>query len=227
MTATTDYLTLAELKGALRIPTGTGNDAELARAISSASRQIDEYCSDQFYLSDAYEKTFHAEWLDELFVGSFATDEDVIIEFLDDSGALQAALNSGDWQADPTDRDPSRPFNTINLMSGLIFPGAWRVNPNRYHYTYHNNYYFQNSRRSRVRITAQWGWPEVPPQVVQACQIMAVANFKSKDMTGTAAGTPTVSSGSFGSRLGYQVHSGRISALAEPLLCGLRQIVVA
>lgn len=227
MTATTDYLTLAELKGALKIPTGTGNDAELVRAIASASRQIDEYCSDQFFLSDAYAKTFRAEWLDELLVGSFATDEDVVVKFdLDDDGVFEFTVPSTDWQADPVDRDPSRPFNTINLLSGT-FPGAFRVHPGRNYYAYNNVAYYLGSRRARVQVTAQWGWPEVPPQVVQACQIMSVANFKSKDMTGTTAGTPLASSGAFAARAGYQVSSGGINALAAPLLWGLRNMVVA
>lgn len=230
MTASTNYIELADLKTALRMPTGTSNDAELSRAISAASRQIDSYCSDQFWVSDPTEKSFKAEWLTELYTGSFATNEDVVIEFdADDDGAFDTTLVATDWQAEPVDRDPLRPFNRIELLGGHVFPGGWRSSRNDIYgggYGYNWSGY-PLSRRARVRVTAQWGWPAVPPQVVQACQILAIANYKSKDLTGGLAGSTSVATGSFGAKRDILIKPAVLEPMALTLLAGLRQIVVA
>lgn len=232
MTENKNYIELDELKAALKIPAGTGSDAELTRAIASASRQIDEYCSDQFWLSDLTAKKFRAEWTDQLFVGSFADDATALVEFdQDDDGTYETPLDPSQWQADPVDRDLDRPLNTINLMSGLTFPGSWRVSPSRNYYTGYGfdsrGNGFPSSRRARVQVTARWGWPSVPPQVVQACQIISIANYKSKDLTGGIGGSTSVATGAFGAKRDILIKPAQLEPMAIAALHGLRQIVVA
>lgn len=227
MTASSNYIDLADLKSALRI-TNTSADVELNRAINSSSRLIDQYCNDQFWRTDPLARLFRAEFYDVLEVKSFADTAGVIIELdNDDDGVFETVLDDTDWQAEPVDRDPLTPFKRIQLLGGRTFPGSWRsayqTDPA---YLYSNvNPYF--SRRARVRITAEWGWPSVPPQVIQACQILAISAFKSKDITGGFGGASALSTGAFGAKRDILINPSALDPMAIALLSGLRDVVVA
>lgn len=230
--AGTDYLELAQLKTALGI-THTNVDSLLTQAISAASRQIDAHCHDRFYRTDPTEKKFRAEYPDVLEVGSYAAISEIAFD-MDDDGTFETVLDDTDWQAEPSSIDSNKPYTRIVLLTnGAAFPGSWRApyysqwpvsSPYGYAFGWNGSL---PSRRSRVRVTAEWGWPEVPSQVVQACQILAIAQYKSKDITGGVAGSTAMATGSFGAKRDILINPNKIDPMAADLLSGLKRVIIA
>lgn len=238
------YLDVDSLKATLRITNDTFDDA-LGLAIQSASRQIDRYCHDQFWLSpEPTAKIMAPDVPLSLFTGSFINPESVIVQTdTAGDGTFDLTWTLGvDWQPEPLAPAVGFPYNQITAVGTKFFPGS-RQQPylsypyNGYGYGYAGGYmysgpnygqtWFGTSQRARVQVTARWGWPWVPPEVVQATQILAIDHYKSKDVTNGAAGTSGLSSGSFGSVRGIQVVPSALNPMAINLLCGLRDVVVA
>lgn len=224
-----EYLELSVLKAVLRDVRTDPNpfDDAYRMAIRAASAQIDEHCNQRFWRTDpATAVTFRAEDVHTLWTGPFADTTDMVVALdQDDDGVFETVLGAGDWQAGPGNRLPGRPFDHITLLGGLRFPGAWRGDPWRYQYNLRLASW--RGQRDRVQVTAHWGWPEIPWQVTQACQILAIDHFKSKDMTGASAGTPMTAAGSFGAQASHRVSSSAFNSRAAALLCGLRDYVIA
>jgi hypothetical protein len=236
--ADTDYITLESLKAALRLTNNTFDEL-LQMAITSASRQIDQFCDDQFWKFDAAApRMFKAERPRRLLPGAFSTTDGLVVEVdLDNDGVYETTWVRGkDYQVTPPTPRPGWPYTAIEALGSAWFPGQYGFSPYYgYAYTYSPGYYgasfggewYPRSMRARVRVTAKWGWPTVPPQVRQACQILAIDQYKSKDLTNGAAGTTGLSTGAFGSQKSIQVTPAGFNTIAEALLCGLRDVVVA
>ena len=230
------YLLLDDLKATLRITNDTF-DVPLEVAIESASRQIDQFCDDQFWLSQVpTQRLFKAEQSRSLFVRSFATTAGLVVEVdLNDDGVFETTWVSGtDFQVAPVAPMDGFPFNRIETLGTAYFPG--KASPYMgYAYGYSPGYYgpsfggewYPRSQRARVRVTAQWGWPAVPAQVVQACQILAVGHYKSKDLTNGQAGMSGLATGSFGSARNVMISPAIMDPIAQHLLNGLRDVVIA
>lgn len=163
------YLSLAELKLALG-ETGSTKDALFEQAIEAASRQIDEYRGDQFWREAApTPRLFRPDHPGVLWTGDFATTTGMTVAVdLDGNGSFDTMWPASEWQAEPLVRFNNRPYDRITLVGDDEFPVAYR--------------------RALVQVTATWGWPVVPLPVKQACQILAVDHYKSKDLTGGIAG---------------------------------------
>jgi hypothetical protein len=240
-TPVTDYVTVDQVKSALQIK-NDANDDLLAVAITAASRRIDEHCRDQFWSADTPSaRVLAPDYPGDIWTGAYASTVGMIVETDDDNdGTFETLWAASDWQAEPLVPQAGAPFNRVVAVGAKFFPGA-RKQPylsypyNGYGYGYGGFMYsgigsgqtaYGQSYRARVRITARWGWPAVPAQVMQACQILAIDYFKSKDFTNGSAGTTGLSTGVFGGQKGIQLHSG-INPLACSLLRGLRDVVVA
>lgn len=239
-TPVSSYISRGTLKALLRDDRPSPNpfDDAYDTAIAAASAQIDEYMDDQFWMEPtAIIRTFRPDDVRVLWSGSFASTADMVVKLdMDDDGVFETTLAATDWQAGPTDRRPGRPFDRIELLSPASrFPGAWRGDPyygygafpgyGSYRFNYDQRY---RSLRSRVQVTAHWGWPAIPWQVKQACQIIALDHFKSKDMSGTSAGLSPASSSVFNAQSSYKTTATvGMNAQAISLLCGLRDHVIA
>lgn len=233
--AVTDYLRVDQLKVALRIAQDNFDD-QLAMAIAAASRQIDEYTNDRFYRDDSpTPRLFTPRQARRLALPSFATTDGLVVEVdLDDDGEFETTWTLGvEFQVAPTAPQTGWPFTEIQTLGSAWLPGQcfWGWAGNAFPY-YNQVAYSQwwplwRSQRARVRVTAVWGWPAVPSQVTQACQILAVDYWKSKDLTGGAAGTTVMSTSVFGGTSGTQYEVAGFNPLARALLCGLREPVVA
>lgn len=243
MTTVTDYLTVDQLKTALQI-TNDSKDDLLQLAISSASRQIDTHCRDQFWSSGMPSaRVLAPDYPGDVWTGAYASTVGLTVETDDDNdGVFETLWSASDWQAEPLVPQAGYPFNRVVAVGQKFFPGA-RKHPflsypyNGYGYGYANGYFgypgggygqtlYGRMPRARVRITANWGWPAVPSQVVQACQVIAIDNYKSKDFTNGSAGTTGLATGAYGSsRSSLVQHS--LSPMACSLLRGLRDVVVA
>jgi hypothetical protein len=168
---TNGYLTLAALKLALG-DTGSTNDEAYERAIEAASRQIDEFRGDQFWLvATPTPRLYRPTSPDLLWTGDFSTTTGLVVEVdEDEDGDYETVWVAADYSAEPLVRLPGRPFDRLVAIGENCWPMP--------HYT----------NRPTVRVTARWGWPAVPKEVEQACQILAIDHFKSKDLTGGIAG---------------------------------------
>lgn len=227
--AASDYITVEYLKASLRLKdTNTAFEYLLGVAIASASRQIDQHCRDRFWLDDTPSaRLFRATDPYQLFLPAYATTAGMVVELdRDGDGTFETTWAHGiDFQATPFNPEPGWPYRGIEAI-GAALPTA---------YLYGSSSWPNSSApygyagiwpgRARVRVTAQWGWPEVPAQVEQACAILATDHYKSKDVTDGASGPAGASTGRFGSH--PSLKSPGFNAMAAKLLCGLREQVIA
>lgn len=171
------YLSLEALKAALGSDIGSSTDAELVRAINAASRQIDSCCGTQFWREPSpTPRLFRAVDARMLWTGDFAdTTGMTVATDGDGDGVFETVWAATEWRAEPLVRMNGRPFTQVVATGGRRFPIRGRA--------YRNQHLAPS-----VQVTARWGWPEVPAEVVQACQILAIDHYKSKDLTGGVAG---------------------------------------
>lgn len=148
----------------------TGQDANLSEALASATSEIESTCSRQFNrVETASARTFQPDSCSHTLVDDFWTATDLVVE-LDTSGdgSFATELSSSQYELSPAngvvDGMTGWPFYRIDLLGGLRFPAAL---PGR--------------RRHTLRVTAKWGWAEVPHPVMSACRIMAAETWKLKD----------------------------------------------
>jgi len=235
-----DYVTVAQLKAVLAITKDTFNDA-LQLAASSASRQIDRWYGDQFYLDPApTARVLRPETFTSLRPGVFATTEDLVVETDEDAdGTFETTWDPSQWQPEPLERMDGRPFSQIVAVGTRWFPAPKRrpssFDMTYFSYGYEYPYYggfgwapgWGGERRARVRVTARWGWPVVPPEVCQAARILAIDHYKSKDFTNGSAGSTGLSTGAYGGQRGVQVTELPFNPLAATLLRNLRDPVLA
>lgn len=160
------YVELETVRRAVNIREGDDihDDDLLFSAILAAEQQIDGWCGRPFTLDAAVSaRTYRPTGFEYLFVGDIATTDGLIVE----TGGL-----AGEWSPLTIDSDfyldtapDGRPSNV--LVSASRWPEqAYRT----------------------VRVTARWGWLEVPAVVRHAAQIQAVRLFKRKDSPEGVAG---------------------------------------
>lgn len=181
MAVVTEYVTLDMLKTALKLPDHDQFDDEpLERAIRSASRQVDDFTGRRFYLDDvATARSLPVSGR----VSMRRTGEQVLL--VDDIGSTVGltveigSLGGTGWSAVADyDTEPGSAIVKGKAITGLVLVnGSWGY-----------------GSAARVRVTAAWGWPAVPAQVVEATLIQAVRLFRRKDspdgVTGSAEWGP-------------------------------------
>lgn len=166
-----EYGTLALLKSMLGI-NDTTEDTLLTQNHASASRAVDSHCGRRFY-ADAAPTAREYRIADRLVCG---LDGDLLI--VDDISSLTGlVVETGDGTTWTTITDyKTEPDNA--LVQGK--PVTYLRRP---------YYSWQTSSRARVRVTAKWGWPAIPDEVVQATLIQAARLFKRKDTPQGVAGS--------------------------------------
>jgi hypothetical protein len=166
-----DYASVAELKGLLRIP-DTEDDAELALALSAASRVIDRATSRQFGQVDTAEaRTFELSWSRQrgrwkARIDDLMTDDDLEVV------AGGATLATSAYQF----RRHRHGHPWVQLLVDRVTSPTAGYGP------------------STVEVTALWGWAEVPAAIKQATLIQASRIFKRRDSPFGVAGSPQVGS---------------------------------
>jgi hypothetical protein len=180
--ATGDYIDLPTLKSYLGITQPTW-DTLLATAITSASRAVDRYCQRRFWLDSVpVARTFIPDTLLDLNLGpgndigsttSFAVATDP-----EGDGTFQISWN---YPADiqllpsnaPTAVPEAKPWTALRAVGTKTFP--WLINTWLTHL-------------DRIQVTALWGWPEVPSDVISATLIKAARLYMRKDAVNGIAG---------------------------------------
>jgi len=164
---TNGYATLNQIKAALRIPTADAvDDSLLEMAVESASRLIDGYCNRTFINQGTATRYY-------------ATHDPYVVE-IDDARSITAVETSSSedgiynltWDITAHTGDvQAEPIN--DYLGGLVWPYT-RLRAI-------GDYVFPIDRETTVKVTASWGWPNVPTTVTQACIIQASRIFKRLD----------------------------------------------
>lgn len=170
-----DYLTVDELKSYERIDDDVDN-AELTRAIATASRAIDQATGRQFGKTDAPEaRYFTAEfhrrrqrWV--ITIDDVMTVDDLVIKF----DTADDATYAGE-----IDHYQLKPVNALQLgepWTQIVVHPSSAVRP--------------SALDDAVEVTATFGWLEVPESIKQACALQASRFAARRDSPYGIAGSP-------------------------------------
>lgn len=157
------YVTVAQLKRTInRLPNDTTPDDLLAEALEAASRAVEDYCDKRkFWLDDtASARTYRTVSRGPALPGVVWCTEHGYRLHVHDIGAagytVETSEDGSTWTelTEGTDYEPY-PDNAFALgqpIEAFVSTVEWP---------------------SRVRVTAQWGWPSVPAVVREATKIQA------------------------------------------------------
>jgi hypothetical protein len=171
------YATLPELKNRSDIPADDDlDDSQMTAALAAASREIDRWCHRQFNDAGAASPRAYRAVGCLVLVDDFHTTDGLTINAdATASGTYDQAWMPADYQLEPlngvVDGVPGWPYCRIVGLSHRL----------------------PTSHRPLVQVTARWGWAQVPPDVKEACLILAAESFKLGDAPFGVAG-----SGEFG-----------------------------
>ena len=164
MAISNGYATLAQIKAALRIPSGDAvDDALLEMAVESASRLIDGYCGRTFIAAGTATRYFHTHdpyvvQIDDartITAVQTSSSEDGIYDV-----SWDLTAHTGDVQAEPLN----------DYLGGIVWPYT-RLRAI-------GDYVFPVDPETTVKVTASWGWPNIPTVISQATVIQAARIFK-------------------------------------------------
>jgi hypothetical protein len=171
----TDYVSLATVIASLKAGSVTDADRDtlLATNIAAASRSIDNACGRKFWLDSTvsarrYNPRYRTVWTDDgelLLLDDIGSAEGLIVEVGSDADGWVAVT---DYET-VEDNALARGWPITGLLRPYL---SW-----------------QTVRTSRVRVTAQWGWPQIPDEVQQAALIQAIRLFKRKESPEGVMGT--------------------------------------
>lgn len=155
-----DYITAEDLKKSVELTGTTFQDRDIERAIPAASRAVDDICSRRFWLDEEpvarrYSTTLRGRCeIDDLPKIADVELADLAIVEIDSArdGSFATTWTYGtDYDFDPMNADAdAEPFTDLVAISSS-FPAG----------------------RGLVRVTARFGWVEIPSAVVQATLLLA------------------------------------------------------
>lgn len=161
MAITDGYTTLSEVKSILRL-TDSVDDSLLETCIESASRQIDTHCERVFTYGTA--------------VRYFAPRDSYVCE-IDDLISLTSLITSSDGDDyDTTWTSTDYQLEPLNGLSGGAYTPYTQIRAT-------DNFLFNViGGEATVKVTGVWGYgTAVPVDVKQACNLLAIRQFKRYD----------------------------------------------
>lgn len=165
------YATIDELKSRLSIDGSISDyDEELNEALRTSSEEIERFCSRQFNQAEAATARVYVPYRSwGIEVDDFHTTNGLVVETdVDGDGVFETTWAATDYELFPLNGVQSGqagwPFWEIRALGTREFPRA-----------------YVGERRARVRVTADWGWAQVPAPVKHACLLLAAKNFQMKD----------------------------------------------
>lgn len=176
-----DYCTLAELKGDIRIPSAdTDDDAELAFAITAASRAIDQITNRQFgQVSPVEARVFTARFDRRRFRWVIDCDD-----ISSSAGLLVAVEGDDDEVFDRSITDfrlvPANEGDKGRPWTGIVVNPDSAVTP--------------SAAIDTVQVTALWGWTAIPDTIVAATIRQAARFYYRREAPFGVAGSPATGS---------------------------------
>lgn len=170
MAITNGYLTLDEAKQALNI-TDTADDDVIERAVNGASRAIDQWCGQRFWVDSADTTRYFTPsdrstlWLRHDGGGNVETAgvvsvTSVSVDYGDD-GTYEESLTEGThYYLYPRGAaTANRPYTALQIPTSVTS-------------------YWPAGYVESVKVVGTFGWPAVPDEVKQACEIQTQVLFK-------------------------------------------------
>lgn len=169
-----DYTTSSDMRAFLRIDDGW-DDAQLALAITAASRSIDHSCRRQFGKADAPEARAYTAFYDPT--------RDRWVVPVDDLMDMTGLVVKFDTDSDET--------YTSTITSYGLRPAnaAQRGRPWEDLVIHPNSAVLPDDREAGVQVTALWGWAAVPDAVKEACLLQASRLMARRDSPFGTSGT--------------------------------------
>lgn len=173
MTITNGYVTLTQAKGYLGIPVAdTVDDTLLEQIVESASRSIDRIAGRYFYQdSTATARYYRAVSPVSLLVDDISTTTSLTVDVSTDGTNYSTPMvYDTDFIVEPFNAAATgRPYTMLTAIGSQYFPYPWNYRPG-------------------VRVTARWGWPSIPDDIVEATLILVADLYKRKDSVGGVLG---------------------------------------
>lgn len=165
-----DYVTTNDMKSYLGGIDDAVDDAEIAFAITAASRSIDQYTNRQFGLLTASEGRVYTAWRDGL-LRKYVVEIDDLMSPAVTGAVITGADTITDFSLRPANADLNgRPYTRIVINSG------------------------GRGDLDGITVTAKFGWTTVPTAIQQATLLQAARFFKRKDAPFGIAGSPELGS---------------------------------
>lgn len=165
------YSTMALLKAAIGVSsTDTTRDTLLTQALSGASRSVEAFCGRRFWLdATATARTYTTARR----VVRRRWDELIQVDDIGSTSGLVVEVGNGTTWTAVTDYEtyPDNATAQLRAITGFTDPWSCRWSSNR-----------------RLRVTARWGWPQVPSEVEQATMLQASRLYRRKDSPEGVAG---------------------------------------
>lgn len=169
MAITNGYTTLQEVKNILRLGTAVSDDdVLLERCIESASRHIDRYCERSFTAGSATRvftpnDSYLVEIDDLITLTTLKTSTDA-------DGVFDTTWGSADYQLEPLNGIAGgvyTPYTRIRAVGDYLFPTVnWP----------------ESQGDATVQVVGLFGYATaVPTDVIQACNFLAVREYKRYD----------------------------------------------
>jgi len=178
MAITNGYATLAEFQAYTGMSTlTTAETTSIEKAIEAASRSIDRIANRRFYQdANASARLYRPVDFYRLIVDDISTTSSLVVA-LDATGngsyTDTLALNT-DYILDPVNApSKGRPYTMVTLVGGTLGTKLWP---------------FPTNFRPGVQVTARWGWPLIPDDIVEATLILSADYMKRASSVGGVVG---------------------------------------
>jgi hypothetical protein len=161
MAITNGYATLTDVKAALRIQDSL-DDSLLETAIESASRMIDSYTARTFSNAGTATRNFAATDAINLIIDDAISV--TTVQSTDEVGDTYVTWGANDFQLEPLNSRSDglyMPYTGIRAVGDYTWPVV--------------------DQQALCRITAVWGWAQVPTAIKQATIIQSSRLFKRLD----------------------------------------------
>lgn len=157
MAISNGYATLSQIKSALRIPANDAtDDALLEMAVESASRLIDAYCGRNFIVGGTAATTRYFNAHDPYVV---QIDDARTITAIQTSTGLDGVYDTT-WTIGTAGAGDAQPEPINDYLGGIVWPFT-RIRAI-------GDYTFPTGAENTIKVTAVYGWPNVPVTVSQA-----------------------------------------------------------
>lgn len=187
MAITNGYATLDELKTFLQITAST-HDSVLERSIEAASRLVDDYCEQRFWVDGSpVVRIYEAVNPNYLDVHNFTTTTGLVVKTDDNHDGVYETtwtINT-DFRVEPLNAAADgKPFSRLTAIGSKRFP-----------VTYSPSYGVSYSQWNpplygKVEVTAKGGWATVPVLIKEATLLQASRLYKRKDSPFGISGSP-------------------------------------
>jgi hypothetical protein len=156
------YVTLDELKEYLKLSSKDSYDDALQDALSSATSEIESKCNRQFNKSTtASQRSYYPDSKRLAKVHDFWSTDDLVVTLNGNT-----LVQDTDFELHPldgvVDGRAGWPYWKIRLLNGRTF-------------------LCDSLGGAPLKVTAKWGWADIPAPIKQASLIMAAETFQLKD----------------------------------------------